>query len=83
MQPSNEGPEETEHLPNLFLLPFSISITFHDEKDDSTKTVQVPIGQSLLEAAHANDVDLEGAAKSRSQVPCAERQCMASHFVTV
>ena len=56
-------------MPNLFLLPFSISVTFHDEKDDSTKTVQVPIGQSLLEAAHANDVDLEGEAKSRSQKP--------------
>ena len=53
----------------VVLLPFSISVTFHDEKDDSTKTVQVPLGQSLLEAAHANDVDLEGEAKSRSQKP--------------
>ena len=26
--------------------------------------MQVPVGQSLLEAAHANDVDLEGEAKS-------------------
>lgn len=38
----------------------SISVIFHDEKDGSTKTVQVPIGQSLMEAAHANDIDLEG-----------------------
>ncbi|CAK0761288.1 Adrenodoxin-like protein 1, mitochondrial [Coccomyxa viridis] len=39
----------------------TISATFHDEKDGSTKTVQVPVGQSLMEAAHANDIDLEGA----------------------
>jgi hypothetical protein len=37
-----------------------ITVTFHDDKDGSTKTVQVPVGMSLLEAAHANDVDLEG-----------------------
>ena len=35
-------------------------MTFHDQKDKSEKTVQVPIGQSLLEAAHNNDIDLEG-----------------------
>ncbi|CAL5219544.1 g1396 [Coccomyxa viridis] len=39
----------------------TISATFHDEKDGSTRTVQVPVGQSLMEAAHANDIDLEGA----------------------
>lgn len=38
-----------------------IDVTFHDQKDKSEKTVQVPIGQSLLEAAHNNDIDLEGA----------------------
>lgn len=38
-----------------------IDVTFHDAKDGSNKTVQVPIGQSLLEAAHNNDIDLEGA----------------------
>lgn len=39
----------------------SIDVTFHDQKDNSEKTVQVPLGQSLLEAAHNNDIDLEGA----------------------
>ena len=37
-----------------------IAVTFQDDKDNSTKTVQVPIGESLLEAAHSNDIDLEG-----------------------
>ena len=45
----------------------SISATFHDEKDGSTKTVQVPVGQSLMEAAHANDIDLEGRALCTSE----------------
>lgn len=44
----------------LYIATCSISVTFHDEKDGSTRTVQVPIGQSLMEAAHANDIDLEG-----------------------
>ena len=38
-------------------------MTFHDQKDKSEKTVQVPLGQSLLEAAHNNDIDLEGGKK--------------------
>lgn len=38
-----------------------ISVTFVSEKDGSEKTVQVPIGQHLLEAAHRNDIELEGA----------------------
>ena len=36
-------------------------MTFTDEKDGSVKTVKAPLGQSLLEVAHANDIDLEGA----------------------
>jgi len=40
--------------------PRRISVTFYDEKDKSEKTVRAPLGQSLMEAAHANDVDLEG-----------------------
>ena len=44
----------------LLLLISRISVTFRDEKDLSVKTVQVPLGQNLLEAAHANDIDLEG-----------------------
>ena len=39
----------------------TIAVTYHDEKDDSTKTCQVPIGENLMEAAHSNDIDLEGA----------------------
>lgn len=39
----------------------SISVTYHDDKDGSSKTVRVPLGTNLLEAAHANHVDLEGA----------------------
>ena len=39
----------------------SISVTYHDDKDGSSKTVRVPVGTNLLEAAHANQVDLEGA----------------------
>ena len=35
-------------------------MTFTDDKDGSTKTVRVKEGTSLLEAAHANDIDLEG-----------------------
>lgn len=39
----------------------SISVTFKDEKDGTEKTVQVPMGKSLLEAAHENEIELEGA----------------------
>lgn len=38
-----------------------ITVTFYDEKDKSETTVRVPLGENLLEAAHANNVDLEGA----------------------
>jgi hypothetical protein len=38
-----------------------ISVTFVSEKDGTETTVQVPIGQHLLEAAHRNDIELEGA----------------------
>ena len=37
-----------------------IAVTFYDEKDKSEKTVRAVLGQSLMEAAHANEVDLEG-----------------------
>ena len=39
----------------------TIAVTYHDEKDNSTKTVQVAVGKNLMEAAHDNDIDLEGA----------------------
>lgn len=45
-----EGKKETE----------KISVTFVD-KDGEEKHIQVPIGMSMLEAAHENDIDLEGA----------------------
>ena len=37
-----------------------IAVTFYDEKDKSEKTVRAVLGQSLMEAAHASEVDLEG-----------------------
>ena len=40
--------------------PCRIEVTFKDEKDSSVKTVRVPYGTSLLEAAHENNIDLEG-----------------------
>ncbi|KAL4857527.1 Adrenodoxin-like protein 2 [Chlorella vulgaris] len=39
----------------------SISVTFKDEKDGTEQTVRVAIGKSLLEAAHENEIELEGA----------------------
>lgn len=35
-------------------------MTFKDDKDGSEKSVRVPVGTSLLEAAHQSDIDLEG-----------------------
>lgn len=45
---------------------------FFDEKDGTEKTVQVPLGQSLLEAAHENEIDLEGVLRLFPQLlsPC-------------
>ncbi|XP_052175501.1 uncharacterized protein LOC127790217 isoform X2 [Diospyros lotus] len=37
-----------------------ISVTFVD-KDGEEKDIKVPIGMSMLEAAHENDIELEGA----------------------
>lgn len=37
-----------------------ISVTFID-KDGDEKIINVPIGMSMLEAAHENDIELEGA----------------------
>ncbi|GBF93254.1 adrenodoxin mitochondrial [Raphidocelis subcapitata] len=39
----------------------TISVTFKCEKDGSETTVRAPLGKSLLEVAHANDIELEGA----------------------
>lgn len=44
-----------------------MTITFKDDKDGSTKTVQAPLGKSILEVAHENDVELEGAHRSAAQ----------------
>ncbi|XP_004508029.1 uncharacterized protein [Cicer arietinum] len=41
----------------------TISVTFVD-KDGEEKLLQVPIGMSMLEAAHENDIDLEGACEA-------------------
>ncbi|CAM6104495.1 unnamed protein product [Calypogeia fissa] len=37
-----------------------ISVTFVDKDGEETK-IQVPVGMSMLEAAHENDIELEGA----------------------
>eukprot|EP00931_Biecheleriopsis_adriatica_P031148 TRINITY_DN18290_c0_g1_i1.p1 TRINITY_DN18290_c0_g1~~TRINITY_DN18290_c0_g1_i1.p1 ORF type:complete len:167 (+),score=35.86 TRINITY_DN18290_c0_g1_i1:85-585(+) len=40
-------------------------ISFHFKlRDGSRKTVSVPVGTTVLEAAHANEVDLEGACEA-------------------
>jgi len=38
----------------------TISVTFVD-KDGEENTIKVPVGMSMLEAAHENDIELEGA----------------------
>ncbi|KAL4372040.1 uncharacterized protein LOC130932825 isoform X1 [Arachis stenosperma] len=47
---SNEGNEQKE----------TISVTFVD-KDGEEQHIRVPVGMSMLEAAHENDIELEGA----------------------
>lgn len=47
---AEDGSEEIE----------TISVTFVD-KDGEEKLIKVPIGMSMLEAAHENDIELEGA----------------------
>ncbi|GLT96853.1 hypothetical protein SLE2022_144480 [Rubroshorea leprosula] len=51
--PSEEGNEQEE----------MISVTFVD-KDGEEKQISVPIGMSMLEAAHENDIELEGACEA-------------------
>ncbi|KMZ58584.1 2Fe-2S ferredoxin [Zostera marina] len=50
----------TEALGNQSGEKEKISVTFVD-KDGEEKIVKVPIGMSMLEAAHENDIELEGA----------------------
>lgn len=47
------------HDPNAEMIEFSFKL-----RDGSSKTVSVPEGTSVLEAAHANAVDLEGACEA-------------------
>ncbi|KAM6555335.1 hypothetical protein CsatB_002354 [Cannabis sativa] len=51
--PSEEGSEPEEE----------ISVTFVD-KDGDEKLIKVPVGMSMLEAAHENDIELEGACEA-------------------
>lgn len=37
-----------------------IKVTFKDDKDGSVTELDAPLGVSLLELAHDNDVELEG-----------------------
>ncbi|KAL5200324.1 hypothetical protein ABZP36_021527 [Zizania latifolia] len=46
----DEGTQDTE----------KISVTFVN-KDGTEQTISVPVGTSMLEAAHENDIELEGA----------------------
>ncbi|KDD74341.1 hypothetical protein H632_c1388p0 [Helicosporidium sp. ATCC 50920] len=39
----------------------TIKVTFKDDKDGSVTELDAPLGVSLLELAHDNDVELEGA----------------------
>ncbi|XP_010422436.1 PREDICTED: adrenodoxin-like protein 1, mitochondrial [Camelina sativa] len=48
-----EGDEETEKITIIFV-----------DKDGEEIPVKVPIGMSVLEAAHENDIDLEGACEA-------------------
>ena len=43
----------------ILFFHFRISVTFVD-KDGEEKHIKVPIGMSMLEAAHENDIELEG-----------------------
>ena len=44
-------------------------MTFVIPGRQSRKEVEAPIGLSVLEIAHRNDIDLEGAARARSPAP--------------
>ncbi|KAJ9568512.1 hypothetical protein OSB04_004478 [Centaurea solstitialis] len=46
-------------LVTIFFLVCRISVTFFDK--DGEQEIKVPIGMSMLEAAHENDIELEGA----------------------
>ncbi len=52
-------PMLTDHL-TMSTMSGSIAVTFLT-KDGHEQTVRAPLGQSLLEVAHANDIELEGA----------------------
>lgn len=43
----------------IFSALYRISVTFVN-KDGTEKTISVPVGMSMLEAAHENDIELEG-----------------------
>lgn len=55
-------PPATESSPSIGSSSNSetISVTFVDKHGDE-KSVKVPLGMSMLEAAHQNDIELEGA----------------------
>jgi len=47
------------HISTLKCSQRRISVTYVD-KEGKDHTVKVPIGKNLLEAAHENEIDLEG-----------------------
>lgn len=52
-------PAFSKFCPWPYLLFCRISVTFVD-KDGEETHIKVPVGMSMLEAAHENDIELEG-----------------------
>ncbi|KAL5183859.1 Adrenodoxin-like protein 2, mitochondrial [Glycine soja] len=51
--------EQMQTFENFKMQGIKISVTFID-KDGEEKHIKVPVGMSMLEAAHENDIELEG-----------------------
>lgn len=69
-------------FPNSYSASYSdaflcrISVTFVD-KDGEEKQIEVPVGMSMLEAAHENDIELEGKNSDLSvSLFCLEIYCL-------
>ncbi|XP_024973363.1 adrenodoxin-like protein 2, mitochondrial isoform X6 [Cynara cardunculus var. scolymus] len=60
----------------------NISVTFVD-KDGEEKKIKVPIGMSMLEAAHENDIELEGACEGSLACSTCHVIVMVCHCVQI
>lgn len=72
--PTTHNPQPTTHTKTPKTPKNSISVTFVD-KDGTETTVRAPLGKSLLEVAHDNDVELEGACNACSQGGRSSHSC--------